>query len=90
MDSPDRIYQASTYREWANRGPGPIRNLRYRVYELDEDWNRQQGVPKFSDLKLIAEGRLPSGRIDFGVIRSDRPGECYSKEKLNCRIANTT
>ena len=73
MDSPDRIFQASTYREWANRGPGPIRNLRYRVYELDEDWNRQQAVPKFSDLKLIAKGRLPSGRIDFGVIRSDRP-----------------
>ncbi len=68
-----RIFQASSYQEWAELGPGPIRNLRYRAYELEEGWEDQPVLPKFSELKLVEEGDLPSGRIDFGVVPSDRP-----------------
>ncbi len=72
-DSLDRIFQADSYRDWADLGPGPLLNLRYRIYDLDEGWEHQEEVPKFSELKLVEEGSLPSGRIDFEVASFDRP-----------------
>ena len=72
-DSLDRIIQAGSYRDWADLGPGPLLNLRYRIYDLDEGWELQEEVPKFSELKLVEEGSLPSGRIDFEVASFDRP-----------------
>ena len=72
-DSLDRIFQADSYRDWADLGPGPLMNLRYRIYDLDEGWDLQEEVSKFSELKLVEEGSLPSGRIDFEVVSFDRP-----------------
>ena len=73
VDVPDRIFLADSYRDWLDRGSGPILDLRYRVYALGAGWDREGEIPDFSRMEPIDEGKLPEGRIDFGVVRFDGP-----------------
>ena len=69
-----RVFLASGYRDWVEGEKGPIRNLRYRVYEVAPGWEDDAADPPgFSQAEPIAEGRLPGGRIDFGVTQWDEP-----------------
>ena len=45
VDSSDRIFLADSYQDWLDRGPGPILDLRYRIYALGEGWDREGERP---------------------------------------------
>ena len=73
VEPDNTLFLATSYHEWLRLGKGPIRNLRYRVYEMDPDWENENSPLDVSGLDPIREGSLPEGRIDFGVTRWDGP-----------------
>ena len=73
LENPDRIFLAGSYRDWLESDRGPILDLRYRIYKLGEGWDVEGEIPVFADMEPIAEGSLPNGRIDFGVVSFEGP-----------------
>ncbi len=67
LSSPNLAFDGSQYQNWDLALDGPIKDLTYRVYDINEDWERSDPFPDLSKLTPAREGGLAAGYLDLGL-----------------------
>jgi hypothetical protein len=67
LSNPNLAFDGSQYRDWDLALDGPIKDLTYRVYDIHEDWERDDPFPDLSKLTPAHGGRLAQGYLDLGL-----------------------
>jgi len=67
LEDPNLVFDGSQYEDWNLALEGPIKDLTYRVFHIDEDWERDDPFPDLSTLAHETEGSLAAGYLDLGL-----------------------
>ena len=67
LGNPNLVFDGSQYRDWNLASEGPLKDLTYRVFHIDEDWERDDPFPDLSLLAPTIEGSLAAGTLDLGL-----------------------
>jgi len=67
LSNPNLAFDGSQYRDWDLALDGPIKELTYQVYDIHEDWERDDPFPDLSKLTPARAGRLAQGYLDLGL-----------------------
>ncbi|MCP4453496.1 MAG: hypothetical protein GY809_18710, partial [Planctomycetes bacterium] len=67
LSNPNLVFDGSQYKDWNLALDGPIKDLTYRVFHIDEDWERGDPFPDLSTLAPKTEGSFVAGYLDLGL-----------------------
>ena len=67
LENPNLVFDGSQYKDWNLALEGPIKDLTYRVFHIDEAWERDDPFPDLSLLTPRTQGSLAAGYLDLGL-----------------------
>ncbi len=65
--NPNLVFDGAQYKNWHLILDGPVKDLSYRVFHIDEDWERDDPFPDLSLLTPRTQGSLAAGYLDLGL-----------------------
>jgi len=67
LANPNLAFDGSQHKDWDLALDGPVKDLTYRVYDINEEWERDDPFPDLSKLTPAHEGSLAAGYLDLGL-----------------------